>query len=54
MIVEFTRFRVQPGKDERHVAFWRECIDPDFAGQDLTPEVHVTPARVEASMRPLD
>ncbi len=40
--------------DERHVAFGRECIDPDFAGQDVTPEVHVTPARVEASMRPLD
>lgn len=40
--------------DERHMAFWGECIDPDFAPQDLTPEVHMTPERVEAAMRPLD
>lgn len=39
--------------DQKHVEFWRECIDPDFTPQDATPEVHVIPARVEASMRPL-
>ncbi|WP_282441753.1 DUF6176 family protein [Micrococcus luteus] len=40
--------------DEQHVAFWQVCIDPDFPPQDLTPKVHMTPARVEAAMRPLD
>lgn len=40
--------------DEQHVVFWQECIDPDFTPQDLAPEVHVTPERVEAAVRPLD
>lgn len=40
--------------DEKHVEFWRECIDPDYAPQDLTPEVHMVPERVEAAMPPLD
>lgn len=35
--------------DEQHRAFWRERIEPDFPPQDLTPEVHMTPARVEAA-----
>lgn len=39
--------------DEKHLEFWRECIDPDFAPQELAPQVHMTPERVEASMRPL-
>jgi len=39
--------------DEKHVEFWRECIDPDFPPQDLTPRVMMLPERVEAAMRPL-
>ncbi|WP_180536260.1 DUF6176 family protein [Micrococcus luteus] len=39
--------------DRRHAEFWDECIDPDFTPQELTPQVHMTPERVEASMRPL-
>lgn len=40
--------------DEQHLAFWDECIDPDFPPQHLTTEVHMMPERVEAAMRPLD
>lgn len=40
--------------DAKHLKFWRECMDPDFPPEDLTPEVHVTPARVEVAMRPCD
>lgn len=40
--------------DKKHVEFWRDVIDPDFTPQELTPQVHMTPARVEAAMRPLE
>lgn len=39
--------------DAKHLEFWRECIDPDFAPQELTPQLHMTPERVETAMRPL-
>lgn len=38
--------------DARHLEFWRECIDPDFPPQELEPQVHAVPERVEAAMRP--
>ena len=38
--------------DAQHLEFWRECIDPEFPPQDLTPQVHVVPVRVEEAMKP--
>ena len=38
--------------DAKHLEFWRECIDPEFPPQELTPQVHMAPERVEAAMRP--
>ena len=34
--------------------FMRDVIDPDFTPQELTPQIHMMPERVEAAMRPLD
>ena len=39
--------------DERHAVYWRECIDPDEPSLLLTPEVHMSPERLEDAMRPL-
>lgn len=39
--------------DERHAAYWRECIDPDEPSLLLIPEVHMSPERLEDAMRPL-
>ncbi|MDK8804521.1 DUF6176 family protein, partial [Dermabacter hominis] len=39
--------------DKHHVAFWKECIDDTYPGEDLTPRVHMVPQRVEAAMVPL-
>lgn len=38
--------------DAKHLEFWRECIDPESPPQELTPQVHMAPERVEAAMRP--
>lgn len=40
--------------DEKHLAFWDECIDETFTPQVLTPRVMMLPERVQASMRPLE
>ena len=39
--------------DKHHIAFWRECIDDAYPGEDLTPRVHMLPQRIEAAMVPL-
>lgn len=39
--------------DQKHVEYWRQCIDPSYPPQDLTPMVHMLPDRVLAAMRPL-
>lgn len=39
--------------DAKHIEYWEACIDPDYPGEDLTPQVHMSPSRVEAAMRPL-
>lgn len=39
--------------DEKHVEFWRRCIDPAYPPVDLTPRITMIPRRVEAAMRPL-
>jgi len=39
--------------DEKHLQFWRACIDDTFLAEDLTPRVTMIPERVEASMKPL-
>lgn len=39
--------------DKKHLEFWRECIDPDYPGESLTPRVMMTPRRVRDAMRPL-
>ena len=38
--------------DEKHVEFWRECIDDSYPPQDLTSRVFTLPERVAAAMRP--
>lgn len=38
--------------DEKHVEFWRECIDDSYPPQDLTSRVFMLPERVAASMTP--
>lgn len=40
--------------DQKHLEFWQDVIDPDYPPQELTPQVHMTPERVEAAMRPLE
>jgi hypothetical protein len=39
--------------DEKHVEFWRACIDDGYPPEDLTPRVLMMPERVTASMTPL-
>ena len=39
--------------DEKHIQFWRACIDDTFPAEDLTPRITMIPERVEASMKPL-
>lgn len=39
--------------DEKHVHYWRTCIDDSFAPEDLGMRVSMIPERVEASMKPL-
>lgn len=39
--------------DEKHVEFWRECIDDSVPPQDLTSRVFMLPERVAAAMKPL-
>ena len=38
--------------DQKHVHYWRECIDPTYEPQQLTPRVHMVPERVQAAMKP--
>lgn len=37
--------------DEKHMAYWKECIDPSFPGVDLNPAVVMIPAVVRESMK---
>ena len=39
--------------DEKHVAFWRECIDDSYEAQDLASRVFALPERVHSAMTPL-
>ena len=39
--------------DEKHVEFWRECIDDSVPPRDLTSRVFMLPERVAAAMKPL-
>ena len=39
--------------DEKHMQYWRACIDGSFPAEDLTPRVTMIPERVEAAMTPL-
>lgn len=39
--------------DEKHMHFWRTCIDETFPAEDLSPRVTMIPERVEAAMKPL-
>ncbi|WP_433676959.1 DUF6176 family protein [Microbacterium gorillae] len=39
--------------DQHHIAFWEECIDDTYPGEDLTLRVHMLPQRVAAAMTPL-
>ena len=39
--------------DEKHIQFWRACIDDTFPAEDLTPRITMIPERVEAAMKPL-
>ena len=32
--------------DRVHLAFWRDCIDPEFAPQDATPQVVMLPEAI--------
>ncbi|MDO4711445.1 MAG: DUF6176 family protein [Peptostreptococcaceae bacterium] len=36
--------------DKKHLAYWDECIDPDFKPQWLTTEVVMIPERICTSM----
>ncbi|PSN11769.1 hypothetical protein C7293_22975 [filamentous cyanobacterium CCT1] len=36
--------------DRVHLDFWRDCIDPEFAPQDATPEVVMLPEAVAHAM----
>ncbi|WOV87105.1 DUF6176 family protein [Sporosarcina oncorhynchi] len=37
--------------DEKHMAFWAECIDETFPGVDLTTEVVMIPDRIRSLMK---
>lgn len=37
--------------DEKHMAYWNECIDSSVPGVDLTPAVIMIPAGVRESMQ---
>lgn len=37
--------------DEKHMAYWNECIDPETLPVDLTPAVVMIPATVMESMK---
>src|SRR5690625_4553348 len=37
--------------DKKHLEFWRECIDPDFPGQDLKVEAVFVPDHIRNVMR---
>ncbi|TWT09244.1 DUF6176 family protein [Planomicrobium sp. CPCC 101079] len=37
--------------DEKHLAFWNECIDPTFQPVDLTTSVVMIPTNIKASMK---
>ena len=37
--------------DEKHLAFWSECIDETFPGMDLTTEVVMIPDRIRSVMK---
>lgn len=39
--------------DEKHMQFWRACIDDSYPAEDLTPRVTMIPERVEDAMIPL-
>lgn len=36
--------------DKVHLQYWKQCIDPDFAPQELAPRVVMIPERVQHSM----
>lgn len=36
--------------DQKHLAYWEECIDPTFRPVDLTTEVVMIPEKVRKSM----
>lgn len=37
--------------DEKHMYYWRECIDPSFEAVDLTVGAVMIPQKVRASMK---
>ena len=37
--------------DEKHMAYWRECIDPDFEAVDLSIEAVMIPPRIRSQMK---
>lgn len=37
--------------DEKHLAFWKECIDPSFQPVDLVTSVVMIPSSVKESMK---
>lgn len=39
--------------DEKHMEFWRACIDDSYPAEDLTPRATMIPERVEHAMKPL-
>lgn len=36
--------------DEKHMAYWQQCIDPDFSAVDLSMEAAMIARRVKESM----
>ncbi|MCS3492292.1 hypothetical protein M2368_001295 [Arthrobacter sp. JUb119] len=36
--------------DKVHLRYWKQCIDPGFAPQELSPRVVMIPDRVQRSM----
>lgn len=39
--------------DEKHLEYWRACIDDSYPPDDLSPRVTMMPDRVETAMTPL-
>ena len=37
--------------DKAHLRYWKECIDPDYAPQDLRPRVNMIPERIQSLMK---